>query len=111
MDAADTCDSKPRHNKRRGNKSPVSRHVHEQDDGKALLHLLGERLHLILRHVVVRIVDRDEIDAVDDLSGMHWSLQGAEALLPIRALYKSGRLDELHNWRVRNLKQVAFRAA
>ena len=46
-----------------------------------------------------------------DLSGMHWSLQGAEALLPIRALYKSGRLDEFHNWRVRNLKQVAFRAA
>lgn len=23
-------------------------------------------------------------------SGMHWSLEGAEALLPIRALYKSG---------------------
>ena len=42
-----------------------------------------------------------------DLSGMHWSLSGAEALLPIRALYKSGRLDELHNWRVRNLRQVA----
>ena len=42
-----------------------------------------------------------------DLSGMHWSLKGAEALLPIRALYKSGRLDELHNWRVRNLRQVA----
>ena len=42
-----------------------------------------------------------------DLSGMHWSLRGAEALLPIRALYKSGRLDELHNWRVRNLRQVA----
>ncbi len=42
-----------------------------------------------------------------DLSGMHWSLQGAEALLPIRALYKSGRLDELHNWRVKDLKQVA----
>ena len=46
-----------------------------------------------------------------DLSGMHWSLQGAEALLPIRALYKSGRLDEFHNWRVRDLEQVAFRAA
>ena len=42
---------------------------------------------------------------------MHWSLQGAEALLPIRALYKSGRLDEFHNWRVRDLEQVAFRAA
>ena len=46
-----------------------------------------------------------------DLSGMHWSLQGAEALLPIRALYKSGRLDEFNNWRVRDLKQVAFIAA
>ncbi len=46
-----------------------------------------------------------------DLSGMHWSLKGAEALLPLRALYKSGRLDELHNWRVKNLRQVAFDAA
>ena len=42
-----------------------------------------------------------------DLSGMHWSLKGAEALLPTRALYKSGWLDELHNWRARNLRQVA----
>ena len=42
-----------------------------------------------------------------DLSGMHWSLQGAEALLPIRTLFRSGRLDELHNWRVKDLKQVA----
>ena len=46
-----------------------------------------------------------------DLSGMHWSPMGAEALLPIRALYKSGRLDELHNWRVRDIRQVAFDAA
>lgn len=46
-----------------------------------------------------------------DRSGMHWSVRGAEALLPIRTLYKSGRLDELHNWRVRDLKQVAFDAA
>ena len=46
-----------------------------------------------------------------DLSGMHWSLKGAEALLPIRALYKSGRLDEFHNWRVKDLAQVAFDAA
>ena len=37
--------------------------------------------------------------------------QGAEALLPIRALYKSGRLDEFHNWRVKDLAQVAFDAA
>lgn len=42
-----------------------------------------------------------------DLSGMHRSLKGAEALLPTRALYKSGWLDELHNWRARNLRQVA----
>ena len=46
-----------------------------------------------------------------DLSGMHWSLKGAEAILPIRALYKSGCLDEFSNWRVRDLEQVAFRAA
>ena len=46
-----------------------------------------------------------------DLSGMHWSQQGAEALLPIGALYKSGRLDEFHNWRVRDLKQVASLSA
>ena len=44
-------------------------------------------------------------------SGMHWSLEGAEALLPIRALYKSGRLGEYTNWLVRNLEQVAFRAS
>ena len=31
--------------------------------------------------------------------------------LPIRALYKSGRLDELHNWRVKGLRQIAFDAA
>ena len=42
---------------------------------------------------------------------MHWSQQGAETLLPIGALYKSGRLDEFHNWRVRDLKQVAFLSA
>jgi len=45
-----------------------------------------------------------------DNSGMHWSVYGAEALLPIRALYKSGRLDEYANWKVRDLEQVAFRA-
>ena len=45
------------------------------------------------------------------LSGMHWSPRVAEALLPTRALYKSGRLDEFHNWRVRGLEQVAFDAA
>ena len=39
------------------------------------------------------------------------ALKGAEALLPIRALYKSGRLDEFHNWRVKDLAQVAFDAA
>lgn len=46
-----------------------------------------------------------------DLSGMHWSVKGAEAVLPIRSLYKSGRLDEYLNWRVRNLDQVAFTRA
>ncbi len=42
------------------------------------------------------------------LSGMNWSLKGAEALLPITAHYKSGRLDEPRNWRVKDLRQVAF---
>ena len=46
-----------------------------------------------------------------DLSGMHWSLNAAEALLQIRALHKSGRLDEFHNCRVKDLAQVAFDAA
>lgn len=45
-----------------------------------------------------------------DNSGMHWSVDGAEALLMIRALYKSGRLDEFANWLVGDLDQVAFRA-
>lgn len=46
-----------------------------------------------------------------DNSGMHWSVDGAEALLMIRALYKSGRLDEYANWLVKGLPQVAFTAA
>jgi len=45
-----------------------------------------------------------------DNSGMHWSVDGAESLLPIRAFYKSGRLDEYANWLVKDLEQVAFRA-
>ena len=46
-----------------------------------------------------------------DRSGMHWSLEGADALLPIRTLCKSGGLDEFHNWKVRNLQQVSFNVA
>lgn len=46
-----------------------------------------------------------------DRSGMHWSVDGAEALLTIRALYKSGRLDEFANWLVKDLPQVSFRTA
>ena len=38
------------------------------------------------------ILEGDKVVVPPDLSGMHWSLKGAEALLPIRALYKSGRL-------------------
>lgn len=45
-----------------------------------------------------------------DNSGMHWSIDGAEALLMIRAMYKSGRLDEYTNWLVKDLDQVVFRA-
>lgn len=44
-----------------------------------------------------------------DNSGMHWSIDGAEALLMIRAMYKSGRLDEYTNWLVKDLDQVVFR--
>ena len=35
------------------------------------------------------------------------ALKGAGALMTIRVLYKSGRLNEFHNWRVKDLVQVA----
>ena len=40
------------------------------------------------------------------LSGMHWSLKGAEALLPLRTLHKSNRLEEFFAYLVRDLRQV-----
>jgi hypothetical protein len=39
-------------------------------------------------------------------SGMTWSLKGAKALLPLRTLYKSNRLEEFFSCLVRNLRQV-----
>ena len=39
-------------------------------------------------------------------SGMLWSLKGAKALLPLRTLYKSNRLDEFFNYLVKDLPQV-----
>ena len=39
-------------------------------------------------------------------SGMIWSLKGAKALLPIRTLLKSNRLDEYLLFRVRDMPQV-----
>ena len=39
-------------------------------------------------------------------SGMLWSLKGAKALLPLRTLYKSNRLDEFFNHLVKDLPQV-----
>ena len=39
-------------------------------------------------------------------SGMIWSLKGAKALLPLRTLYKSNRLEEFFSYLVRNLRQV-----
>ena len=39
-------------------------------------------------------------------SGMIWSLRGAKALLPLRTLYKSNRLEEFFAYLVRNLPQV-----
>lgn len=39
-------------------------------------------------------------------SGMFWSLKGAKALLPLRTLYKSNRLEEFFAYLVKDLKQV-----
>ena len=39
-------------------------------------------------------------------SGMIWSLKGAKALLPLRTLYKSNRLEQFFAYLVRNLRQV-----
>ena len=39
-------------------------------------------------------------------SGMLWSLKGAKALLPLRTLYKSDRLEEFFNHLVKDLPQV-----
>ena len=38
-------------------------------------------------------------------SGMIWSLKGAKALLPLRTLYKSNRLEEFFAYLVRDLRQ------
>ena len=43
-------------------------------------------------------------------SGMIWSLDGAKALLALRTLYKSNRLDEFFNHLVAGLPQVACAA-
>ena len=43
-------------------------------------------------------------------SGMIWSLNGAKALLAIRTLYKSNRLEEFFNYLVADLPQVACAA-
>ena len=39
-------------------------------------------------------------------SGMTWSLKGAKALLPLRALHKSNRLEEFFQHLVKDLRQV-----
>lgn len=39
-------------------------------------------------------------------SGMIWSLKGAKALLPLRTLYKSDRLEEFFHYLVKDLAQV-----
>lgn len=43
-------------------------------------------------------------------SGMIWSLNGSKALLAIRTLYKSNRLEEFFNYLVEDLPQVACAA-
>ena len=40
------------------------------------------------------------------LSGMFWSLRGAQGMLPLRTLEKSGRLEEFYNYRSRKLSQI-----
>ena len=37
---------------------------------------------------------------------MFWSLKGAKALLPLRTLHKSDRLEEFFAYLVRDLRQV-----
>ena len=44
-------------------------------------------------------------------SGMFWSLKGAKAIIPLRTLEKSGRLEEFFNYRLKHLRQVACFAA
>ena len=39
-------------------------------------------------------------------SEMIWSLKGAKALLPLRTLHKSNRLEEFFAYLVRGLRQV-----
>ncbi len=39
-------------------------------------------------------------------SGMIWSLKGAKALLPLRTLHKSNRLEEFFAYLVRDLRQI-----
>ena len=39
-------------------------------------------------------------------SGMIWSLKGAKALIPLRTLYKSNRLEQFFAYLVKVLKQV-----
>ena len=39
-------------------------------------------------------------------SGMFWSPKGAKALLPLRTLHKSNRLEEFFAYLVRDLRQV-----
>ncbi len=43
-------------------------------------------------------------------SGMIWSLHGVKALLPLRTLLKSNRLDEFFRYMVKDLSQVEFAA-
>ncbi len=39
-------------------------------------------------------------------SGMIWSLKGVKALLPLRTLHESNRLEEFFNFAIRDLEQV-----
>lgn len=55
---------------------------------------------------------RRDLQGVDDVgqrfkqSGKIWSLKGAKALLPLRTLHKSNRLEEFFAYLVRDLRHV-----
>ena len=46
----------------------IERHMHTQHDGKSFGHFLLEQLNLLVGHIAIDIIKRDEVYAVDDLT-------------------------------------------